>query len=489
MNRYIGIDLGTSSVKMLLVNSEGEIENSVSRQYPIFYPQSGWSEQNPSDWYSATIDGLGELLGGTDKDSVKGISFGGQMHGLVILDENDEVIRPAILWNDGRTFKETAYLNEVIGEEALMSYTSNIAFAGFTAPKILWVKNNEPENFKRIRKIMLPKDYLAYKLSGVFATDYSDASGMLLLDVKNRCWSKKMCDICSVNIDTLPALFESYEKIGTLLPEVASKLGLGEVVVAIGAGDNAGAAIGTGISENGACNISLGTSGTVFISQDEYFDNKCGALHNFCHANGKYHLMGCILSAASCNKWWVEDILGTSDFRSEENGLEDLLGKNSVYFLPYLMGERTPHNDVDAKGAFIGMRPSTTRKEMTLSVLEGVAFALRDSVEIARAGGVKIDTTKVCGGGAKSLVWRKILANVLGIPVVRPLIEEGPSYGGAILAMVAYGEYKSVNEATIKLVKTKDTTMPEADLVALYDQKYKAFKKLYPALKDVYKEI
>ena len=489
MNRYIGIDLGTSSVKMLLVNSEGGIEKTVTRQYPIFYPQSGWSEQNPSDWYSSTIDGLIELLDGADKETIKGISFGGQMHGLVILDENDEVIRPAILWNDGRTFKETAYLNEVIGEEALMNYTSNIAFAGFTAPKILWVKNNEPENFARIRKIMLPKDYLAYKLSGVFATDYSDASGMLLLDVKNRCWSEKMCDICSVNIDTLPALFESYEKIGTLLPEVASKLGLGEVVVAIGAGDNAGAAIGTGISENGACNISLGTSGTVFISQDEYFDNKCGALHNFCHANGKYHLMGCILSAASCNKWWVEDILGSCDFRSEEDGLESLLGKNSVYFLPYLMGERTPHNDVDAKGAFIGMRPSTTRKEMTLSVLEGVAFALRDSVELAKAGGVKIDTTKVCGGGAKSLVWRKILANVLGIPVVRPLIEEGPSYGGAILAMVAYGEYKSVNEATSKLVKIKDTTMPEADLVALYEQKYNTFKKLYPTLKDVYKEI
>ena len=489
MNRYIGIDLGTSSVKMLLVSSSGEIEKTVSREYPIFYPQSGWSEQNPEDWYSQTIDGLYELLDGTDKKTVKGISFGGQMHGLVLLDENDEVIRPAILWNDGRTAKQTEYLNKVIGEDKLMEYTANIAFAGFTAPKILWVKENELENFAKIKKIMLPKDYLAYKLSGVFATDYSDASGMLLLDVKNKCWSEKMCDICSVNIDTLPTLFESYDKIGELRPEIAGKLGLGTVTVAIGAGDNAGAAIGTGISENGACNISLGTSGTVFISQDSYVENECGALHNFCHANGKYHLMGCILSAASCNKWWVEEILTSNDFRAEEEGLDSLLGKNSVFFLPYLMGERTPHNDVDAKGAFIGMRPSTTRGEMTLSVLEGVAYALRDSLELAKSSGCVIESTKICGGGAKSKVWRQILANVLGIPVVRPLIEEGPAYGGAILAMIACGEFASVNEATKALIKTRDVTMPDSEITKLYEAKYNTFKKLYPALKDVYKEI
>ena len=489
MNKYIGIDLGTSSVKILLVDTEGQIIKSVSREYPVSYPQSGWSEQSPADWYNQSIDGLCELLDGVDKSSIKGISFGGQMHGLVLLDENDEVIRPAILWNDGRTFKETAYLNEVIGTDSLMEYTANIAFAGFTAPKILWVKNNEPQNFARIKKIMLPKDYLAYKLSGVFATDYSDASGMLLLDVKNRCWSQKMCEICSVKIDTLPTLFESYEKIGTLLPSLASELGLGEVTIAIGAGDNAGAAIGTGISSIGDCNVSLGTSGTVFISQDTFVKNECGALHNFCHANGKYHLMGCILSAASCNKWWVEEILGSNDFRAEENGLEELIGKNSVYFLPYLMGERTPHNDVDAKGAFIGMRPSTKRKEMTLAVLEGVAYALRDSVELARQGGCKIEKTKVCGGGAKSKVWREILANVLGIPVVRPLIEEGPAYGGAILAMVANGEYDSVEKATSKLIKDKDTTYPDPEITKLYEEKYQVFKKLYPALKDVYKEI
>ena len=490
MNNYIGIDLGTSSVKMLLVASNGEILKSVTREYPICYPKSGWSEQNPYDWYNASIDGLKELIADVDKASVKGVSFGGQMHGLVILDENDNVIRPAILWNDGRTQKETDYLNEVIGKDKLSSCTANIAFAGFTAPKILWVKENEPDNFAKICKIMLPKDYLAYRLSGAFATDFSDASGMLLLDVKNRCWSDEMCVLCGVDKTKLPKLYESYEKIGTLLPSVASELGLSEnVSVSIGAGDNAAAAVGTGTVGNGSCNISLGTSGTVFVSQDSFSVDPANALHSFCHSNGRYHLMGCILSAASCNKWFVEDILGTRDFANEEKDLDKLLGENGTYFLPYLMGERSPHNDVDARGAFIGMRPDTTREHMVLAVLEGVAFALRDCVEIAKASGVKIDATKICGGGGKSKIWRKIVANVLGIPVLRPQIEEGPSYGGAILAMVGCGEYSSVLEATYVLIKTKDVTEPDPELVAKYNKKYEAFTKLYPALKAIYKEI
>ena len=490
MNNYIGIDLGTSSVKMLLVASNGDILKSVTREYPICYPKSGWSEQSPYDWYNATIDGLKELIENIDKSNVRGISFGGQMHGLVILDENDNVIRPAILWNDGRTQRQTDYLNEVIGKDKLSAYTANIAFAGFTAPKILWVKENEPKNFARICKIMLPKDYLAYKLCGVFATDFSDASGMHLLDVKNRVWSREMCDICGIETSQLPRLYESYEKIGTLLPSIANELGLGEdVSVSIGAGDNAAAAVGTGTVGNGSCNISLGTSGTVFISQDSFSVDNANALHSFCHSNGKYHLMGCILSAASCNKWFVEDILGTSDFANEEKNLDKLLGENGTFFLPYLMGERSPHNDVDAKGAFIGMRPDTTREHMVLAVLEGVAFALRDCVEIAKESGVKIDATKICGGGGKSKIWRKIVANVLGIPVLRPQIEEGPAYGGAILAMVGCGEYNSVVEATDMLIKTKDVTEPNTELVAKYDKKYSIFKKLYPALKEAYKEI
>ncbi|MBQ6709014.1 MAG: xylulokinase [Clostridia bacterium] len=490
MNKYIGIDLGTSAVKILLVSADGQVLKTVSREYPIFYPQSGWSEQNPEDWYDAVIDGLKEIVYGVEADTIKGISFGGQMHGLVILDKDDNVIRPAILWNDGRTQKQTDYLNNVIGTDKLSDCTANIAFAGFTAPKILWVKENEPENFDRISKIMLPKDYIAYKLSGVFATDFSDASGMLLLDVKNRCWNKEMCDICNVTEDMLPSLFESYEKIGNLLPEISDEVGLpADVVITIGAGDNAAAAIGTGTVNNGSCNISLGTSGTVFVSQDKFFVDDKNSLHSFCHANGAYHLMGCILSAASCNKWWMENILESEDFAYEQTNMEEMLGNNDVYFLPYLMGERSPHNDVAAKGAFIGLRPETSRKQLTLAVFEGVAFALKDCVEIAKDGGVRIEQTKICGGGAKSKVWRKIIANVLGIPVVRPTVEEGPAYGGAILAMVACGEFSSVSDATDSLIKDNGIIMPDEEIVAKYEKKYQTFKKLYPALKNVYKDM
>ena len=490
MNSYIGIDLGTSSVKILLARADGEIVKSVSRDYPICYPRDGWSEQNPADWLEQTIMGLKELLDGYDKSTVKGISFGGQMHGLVALDSDDNVIRPAILWNDGRTQAHSDYLNEKIGKRVLSEHTANISFAGFTAPKLLWLEENENDNFKKIAKIMLPKDYLVYMLSGVHATDFSDASGMLLLDVKNRKWSAEMTKICHVKDEWLPRLYESYEAVGTIKSEIADELGVDKgVLICAGAGDNAAAAIGTGTVSDGSCNISLGTSGTVFISKDSFSVDSANALHSFCHANGKYHLMGCILSAASCNKWWMESILETSDYAGEQKELYKYLGKNDVYFLPYLMGERSPHNDADARGAFIGMRPSTTRKQMTLAVMEGVTFALRDCIEIAKNSGVCIDKSLICGGGAKNEIWRIVCANVLGIEIQRPQIEEGPAYGGAILAMVGCGEYDSVASATRALIKIKDSVLPSPDLVEAYEKKYQAFKKLYPALKEVYKQI
>lgn len=483
MNTYIGIDLGTSALKLLLVSSDGKILNSVSRTYPISYPKDGWSEQNPDDWLAAVKNGISELLKGKNKEDVKGVSFGGQMHGLVILDENDCVIRPAILWNDGRTEEEVKYLNEIIGKEKLSSYTANIAFAGFTAPKILWIKKNEPENFKKIAKIMLPKDYIAYKMTGVHSTDYSDASGMLLLDVKNKTWSEEMCKICSVKKEWLPKLYESFEVIGKPL----SEYNLPNAIVCAGAGDNAAAAIGCGVVNNGDCNISLGTSGTVFICGDNFTVDSENALHSFAHANGKYHLMGCILSAASCNKWWLESVLNTTDYSGEEIGLSELLGENEVFFLPYLMGERSPHNDVNAKGAFIGIRPDTSRQKMTLAVMEGVAFALRDCVEIAKLGGIDIKFSKICGGGAKSEIWKKVIANVLGIPIVGLAAEEGPAMGAAILSMVGAKEYLSVNEATKKIVKTSSTVTPDKNLVSSYEKKYNIFKTLYPILKDSFK--
>jgi len=483
---YIGIDLGTSAVKLLLMDESGKILNVVSKEYPLFFPNPGWSEQKPEDWYEKSIEGLKELIKDFDKSMIRGISFGGQMHGLVILDEADNVIRPAILWNDGRTQKQVDHLNNEIGKDKLSEYTANIAFAGFTAPKILWIKENEPENFKKIKKIMLPKDYLAYKLSGTFCTDYSDASGMLLLDVKNRKWSKEMCDICNITEDMLPTLYESFEKVGTLKSDLAAELGLSaDVVIAAGAGDNAAAAVGTGTVGNNRCNISLGTSGTVFMSSDSFAVDSNNALHSFDHADGHYHLMGCMLSAASCNKWWMDEILKTKDYAGEQAGI-DKLGENHVFYLPYLMGERSPWNNPDARATFTGITMDTTREDMTQAVLEGVAFATRDMYEVAKSIGVAPKRTMICGGGAKSPLWRKMIANILNIEVDVPECEEGPGMGGAMLAMVACGAYASVEDAAAAIVKVSKTEKPDPELVAKYEARYQQFKSIYPALKPVF---
>ncbi len=485
---YIGIDLGTSAVKLLLMEGKGTILNSVSKEYPLYFPHPGWSEQHPKDWWNAVCEGIIELTKDFDKSKVAGISFGGQMHGLVILDQQDEVIRPAILWNDGRSIEETEYLNQVIGKEKLSEYTANIAFAGFTAPKILWVKNKEPENFARISKIMLPKDYIAYQLSGTFCTDVSDASGMLLLDVKHKCWSKEMLEICHITESQVPHLFESYDIVGTLKPELAQKLGLEDTVkIVAGAADNAAAAVGTGTVGEGMCNISLGTSGTIFISSKNFGVDKYNALHAFAHADGNYHLLGCMLSAASCNKWWMDEIIGSRDYTEAQSKITKL-GDNHVFFLPYLMGERSPHNNPNARGTFIGMTMDTTRTDMTQAVLEGVAFAIRDSFEVVKALGVKIERTKISGGGAKSPLWRRIFANVLNIKVDILESEEGPSLGGAMLAAVACGEHANVEEAA-KIVKIVDTILPEPEIAAKYEVKYRQFAKIYPTVKDLFQEI
>lgn len=488
---YIGVDLGTSSVKLLLMDSDGKVTRIVSREYKLMFPHSGWSEQNPEDWLRETIKGMGELLEGIDKAKVAGIGVGGQMHGLVVLDGDDNVLRPAILWNDGRTTKETDYLNNVIGKDALSSYTANIAFTGFTAPKILWMKENEPELFAKISKIMLPKDYINYRLSGVHCTDYSDASGTLLLDVKNKCWSKKMMDICSITEDQLPRLYESYEVVGTLKKEYADILGLSaDVKIAAGAGDNAAAAIGTGTVGNGKCNISVGTSGTIFISSDSFRVDEYNALHSFAHADGHYHLMGCMLSAASCNKWWMDDILKTKDYSGEQSDItDDRLGRDHTYYLPYMMGERSPLNDPYARGTFTGLTLDTTRSDMTQAILEGVAFGIRDCLEVAKKLGIDIKNSKICGGGAKSALWVKIFANVLGIDIEKPSVEEGPGYGGAMLAAVACGEYSSVDEIVGKIIKVSSVTHPDPEIEERYEEQYKRFSLIYPALKETFKKI
>ena len=485
---FIGIDLGTSAVKLLLVGEDGAVLRTVSREYPLFFPHPGWSEQNPADWWDACVSGIHELLRGFDASAVAGIGCGGQMHGLVALDRGDRVLRPAILWNDGRTSEQVDYLNDVVGRDVLSAHTANIAFAGFTAPKLLWMRKHEPELFAQIDKIMLPKDYIQYKLTGVHACDYSDASGMLLLDVQHKCWSAQMLDVCSLREGQMPRLYESFSVTGTLLPDAAALLGLPETVKVV-AGDPMQLFSPCGTSSVTTIE-SVGTSGTLFIASDSFCVDPHNALHAFAHASGGYHLMGCMLSAASCNKWFCEDILHTTDYAAEQAAIaEENLGKNRVFFLPYLMGERSPVNDTDARGTFVGLSMDTTRADLTQSVLEGVAFALRDSLEVARALGLSIERSKLCGGGAKSPLWRRILANVLGVRLDVPQSEEGPGYGGAMLAMVGCGLFPDVRMAANALVHVRETIEPEPELCALYDAQYRKFKEIYPAVRDLYKTI
>lgn len=486
---YIGVDLGTSSVKLLLMDEKGVIKNIVTKEYPISFPRPGWSEQNPEDWFSGLMEGLKELVRAEEKSQVKGISFSGQMHGMVILDKGDKVIRPAILWNDGRTGEECDYLNGTIGREKISAYTGNMALTGFTAPKLLWVKKHEPENFSKISKVMLPKDYIAYCLSGVHSTDVSDASGMLLFNVKEKCWSREMLDIVGLQEAQMAKVYESFEITGTLKEDIAKELGfpLACKIIA-GGGDQAVAAVGTGTVGTGMCNVSLGTSGVVFVASKDYSEIKDNALHVFAHADGKYHFMGVMLSAAASNKWWMDEVLKTKEYSKEQEAITKL-GRNNVYFLPYLMGERTPHNNPDARGTFVGMTMDTSREDMTQAVLEGVAFALRDSFEIIKNTGLSVERIRINGGGAKSPLWCRIIANVLGVKVDKINSEEGPAFGAAILAAVGCGEYKTVEEAAGELIQVTETTEPEEDIVRLYDKKYAVFKEIYPALKPIYKRM
>lgn len=485
---YIGIDLGTSAVKLLLMDGGGKIQKIVSREYPLFFPCPGWSEQDPADWLRQTADGIRALTADCDRSQIAGIGCGGQMHGLVALDKDDSILRPAILWNDGRTAAQTEYLNAGVGRETLSEYTGNIAFAGFTAPKVLWMRKNEPELFARIAKVMLPKDYINYMLTGIHCTDVSDASGTLLFDVRHKCWSAEMLELCGLRQDQMARVYESSAVVGTLKPDMAKLLGLPESVkVCAGAGDNAAAAVGTGTVGDGRCNISLGTSGTIFISSRRFGVDPHNALHAFCHADGNYHLMGCMLSAASCNKWWMEDVLSAPDFAEEQSGISsEKLGRDPVFFLPYLMGERSPHNDPFARGTFTGLSLGTSRADMTQAVLEGVAFGMRDSLEVARSLGIRVPRSKICGGGAKSPLWRTIFANVLNLPIDTVETEEGPGYGGAILAAVACGEYSSVESASDALVRVVGTEYPRPEIAARYEEQYRKFRLIYPALRELF---
>lgn len=486
---YIGIDLGTSSVKCLLMNKAGKIINTATREYELLLPKPGWSEQDPSLWLNGAMECLKEVVIGNES-KIKSFSFSGQMHGLVILDSQDEVIRPAILWNDQRTADECDYLNNVIGIEKLSKWTANMALTGFTAPKVLWVKNNEPENFKRITKMMLPKDYIAYKLSGVFASDVSDSSGTLYFDVENRKWSEEMLEVLGVSSDMLPEVFESYEKIGTLKESIATELGLtNDICIVIGGGDNAVGAIGTGTVTNNSASVSLGTSGVIFVNSDKFVVDDNNALHAFGNAIGAYHLMGVTLNAAGSLKWWTDkqnpdkDVVGLLD-EVKTTKIDD-----TVYFLPYLLGERTPINDPLARGMFFGFELSHERAHFTRAVIEGVTFSLRDCFSIVNDLGLNVKTVRATGGGAKSDLWLQMIADVLNVEVEIINTTDGPALGAAILAAVGCGDYSSVDEACKKIIGVTKTIKPIVENVKLYDKKFSVYKELYPAVKELYKKL
>jgi len=484
----IGIDIGTSAVKMIVVNENGDVLRTESRDYPLYLFGDGCSEQAPEDWWSQTVDALRAVT--SEYKDIAAVSFSGQMHGLVALDGDGKVLRRAILWNDQRTQSECDYLNDTVGREVLLANAANVALTGFTLPKILWMKNNEPELYKQIDRVMLPKDYIAYKLTGIAATDYSDASGTLLLDVKKQDWSDKMLEIAGLSRSQVPKLFASYESVGTVTGLAAKETGLSETTkVVIGGGDQAVGAIGTGTVEAGMCSVSLGTSGVLFVAMDDFaVDTSPSAIHAFCHATGRYHMMGVTLAAAGSSKWWVEQILDTTDYNAEQKDIKEL-GLNKVFYLPYLSGERTPHNSTLARGAFVGMGMTTTRAEMTLAMFEGVAYSLRDILSRVRDLGKIVTSARIIGGGAKSPLWCQIVADVLNVQVQKIQSDEGPALGAAILAMVGAGAFPTVAEACKALIHTTETFSPKAEAAAGYDKGYKIYTGLYEALKGSYSEI
>lgn len=484
---FIGVDLGTSGVKLILLSETGDIINTVTKSYELIIPKSSWAEQDPNEWYEKSLLGLKELIKGYEED-ILSISFSGQMHGLVMLDKSDNVLRNAILWNDQRTSKEVDYLNKDIGKDFLLENTGNIALTGLTAPKILWVKNNEPEIFNKISKIMLPKDYLAYKLSGVFATDVSDVSGTLYFDVKNKKYSQEMLNILDITTKQLPKVYESYEKIGLVKNEIKNQLNISQdVSVIIGGGDQAVGALGTGIVKTGQSSISLGTSGVIFVASDSFKVDDISYFQSYCHTNGKYHLMSVMLNAGGALKWWSERIFNNYNYDDFFDNIKDIDINTDLFFLPYLSGERAPINDPYAQGVFLGMNLSHRKEHLDRAVIEGITFALKDSFELIRKLGVDIASVRITGGGAKSKVWAQMIADILDVEVYTMKAEEGPAFGAAILAMIGVGHFEDVQTACQKLVKIDSSFKQNLKNVKKYSHKYSKFGIIYPKVKEIFR--
>jgi len=489
---YLGIDLGTSSVKLLIMDGSGHVLQTVSKDYPVYYPRPNWAEQNPEDWWQATGEGIREVLikAGVTGAQITGIGLSGQMHGMVLLDKSNCVLMPAILWCDQRTQSECECITQTLGLK-LTEYTGNKALAGFTAPKVLWVKNHRPEIYQQIKHVLLPKDYIRFKLTGEYATDVSDASGTLFFDVANRRWSPEMLNVLGLVEQQMPKCYESYEITGRVTAQAAELTNLNPGIPVVGGGgDQAAGAVGTGVVLPGTISVALGTSGVVFACQKNYSVDDKNRLHAFCHANGKWHVMGVMLSAASCLKWWVEDVCRSQNFGEilDEAG-QIAPGSEGLLFLPYLMGERTPYSDPNARGTFIGLSMTHQRGHMTRAIVEGVSFGLKDSMEIIKQQNIPANVVRVSGGGAKSQLWRQVLADILGLRVDVVNSVEGPAFGAAILAAVGMGAYADVEQACRSIIKTVESTEPEPDNMERYQSIYQIYHNLYGTLKDTFARL
>ena len=496
MNYLLGLDIGTSGVKALLISLEGKIISSKTVSYPLTTPQSGWAEQSPSDWWEATVKVIRETVSNNSIDSsqIKGISLSGQMHSSVFLNEKMEVIRPAILWSDTRTSEQCQEIyTKVGGLNQLIHYVSNPALEGFTAPKILWLKENEPENYQKVKHILLPKDYIRYRLTGELFTEVSDAAGTLLFEVIKKRWSTNLLKKLEINPDLLPPVLNSFDIAGRITKPIAEKTGLKfKTPVVAGGADNACGAVGSGIIQEGRVMVSIGSSGVVLAQTDNPQPDQEGRIHLFNHAcPDSWYMMGVMLSAGISYEWLEKKLFNRSlDYTKLDQLAEEIEpGSEGLIFLPYLYGERTPHNDADARGVYFGISGKHDQRHFTRAVLEGVTFALKDSLELIKDKGVKVKEIRAIGGGAKSRVWQQILADILGKEINLLNVEEGPAFGAALIAGVGVGVYSSFAEAVNEIIKVKKTIVPRIQNADRYKHYYQLYKKLYYSLKEDFRDL
>lgn len=482
MTNLLGLDVGTSGVRCLAVDENGKVVAEATAEYPIYAPRPGWSEQQPEDWWEASSRVIAQVVAAAGRH-IGALGLTGQMHGAVFLDKDDAVIRRALLWNDQRTAAQCETITERVGARRLTEIAGNPALTGFQAPKILWLRDEEPQAYARVASVLLPKDYVRLRLTGDSATDASDASGTLLLDLKARTWSREILDALEIPAAWLPRVFEGPEQTGNLRQDISTELGLHRrLPVAAGGGDNAAAAVGNGIVRGGLASCSIGTSGVLFAHSDTLSPDPSGRLHAFCHAvPDRYHLMGVTLAAGGALRWW-RDLVGRGGYDElTELASQAPPGAEGLVFLPYLTGERTPHLDPSARGAFFGLTSRHGLSHLTRAVMEGVAFSLRDSLEIMGELGTSPAQIRATGGGARSPFWRQLLADVLGRPIVRTLVDEGPAYGAALLAGVTAGVFKDVDEACAGIRLRPDVCEPESSRVRQYHDYYALYRELYPA--------